>query len=285
MKRSFLKWGSFLILVLFCCSFFGCAKKAAENQYAPNDESVLEKNTKTYTNNSNTDVTSSDRKVAVTAEFVLETNSFDGFVSSLNDQVTALNGYTVSSRIYSEKSSSQNGSAQLTVKIPKEQYTVFVAFLKQNANVVLQRENSEDVTKQISDAKATETALKTTEERLLELLKKAESLQDILTLEEKLKDIRTQLEILAADLSNLNNRVAYVTANLSIEDVKEYTQSENSFWNGIQTSFSTSIKSLAFLAKGASYVFVFLLPYLVIFGIIAVAVFGILKTVKNKKKK
>ena len=64
---------------------------------------------------------------------------------------------------------------------------------------------------QYYDTQAELNALRTQEERLLDLLEQAQSLDDILKLEEQLGTIRTKIEKLTTRLNQLNNLVNFAT--------------------------------------------------------------------------
>ena len=65
--------------------------------------------------------------------------------------------------------------------------------------------------------------LETEQERLMALLEQAESLEDILTLEKYLSDVRYQLERMESQLRTYDNLVDYTTVHMYITEVKELT--------------------------------------------------------------
>ena len=82
---------------------------------------------------------------------------------------------------------------------------------------------TENVTSQYYDTQARLTAYQTQEARLLEMMEKAETVEDIITIEEKLTDLRYRIESLQSTLKNWDRQVSYSTISLDVEEVQEYT--------------------------------------------------------------
>lgn len=67
------------------------------------------------------------------------------------------------------------------------------------------------------------TALETEESRLLELLAAAANMSDLLEIESRLTEVRTELEKVKSQLRIYENQVSYGTIYLTVSEVKEYT--------------------------------------------------------------
>ena len=129
-------------------------------------------------------------------------------------------------------------------------------------------------------------ALQTEESRLLELLAKAETLEDLLTIEQRLTDVRAELEEVTSALRVFDNQVDYATLHLDVSEVKEFTEvtEPETVWQRIGVGFKESLKGVGtFLEE----VFVFLivsLPYLSLIAVVVVAVVLPLRRNMRKKK-
>ena len=102
-----------------------------------------------------------------------------------------------------ESSNIQNGSAYsgrryrnatITARIPAKDVDSFVDRVGEISNIVSSRQTVEDVTLSYVATESRMKALQTEESRLLELLSKAETLDDLLTVEKRLTQVRTELE-------------------------------------------------------------------------------------------
>lgn len=224
----------------------------------------------------------SDRKLIRTISIEAETEELTALTDALNARIAALGGYVESKNL-------RNGSAysgyvrrtlSLTVRIPAEKADEFVAQVSENSNIVSSTESIDDVTLQYVDTESHVKALETEQDRLLALLEKADTLKDILTLEERLTDVRYELERYASYLRTLDNQVTYATIHLSVTEVKEYTpviEEEPTVWQRISTGFGRSLKNIGESLTNFFVWFTVNSPYILIWGVIIAVVVLILR--------
>ena len=152
------------------------------------------------------------RKVNIDAE----TEDLETLLGSLTSQISALGGYIEQQELYngSSYSSYRHRSANLTVRIPAEKLDSFIGQVKDVSNVVSYNESQDDVTLTYVSTESRIKALETEQERLLELLSKAENMSDLLEIEARLTDVRYELENVTSQLRVLTNKVDYATVHL-----------------------------------------------------------------------
>ena len=90
-----------------------------------------------------------------------------------------------------------------------------------NAPAVLY--NAEDVTLRYVDMQARMDSLQTEYDRISELLKEADSLDNIIELENRLTDIRYEMQSYGAQMKAMKNQATYSTIYLNVKQVIEYT--------------------------------------------------------------
>lgn len=145
-------------------------------------------------------------------------------------------------------------------------------------------ENVQDVTLTYVDLQSHRDALQTEQERLLQLLEQAESIEDIITIEQRLSDVRYQLESMESQLRSYDNQVDYSTVYLYIDEVEVYTPvEEETTWERISAGFMDSLKSIGEGIKEAAIWFVIHIPYLVIWAIVIVIIVLILKRSRSAR--
>ena len=217
----------------------------------------------------------------------VETNDMDALLENVEAKIAELGGYV-------EGRQMQNGSiyasrryrhGSLTVRIPAEELDKFVSGVSGVANVVSNRETTEDVTLSYVENESRVKALETEQDRLLELLAKAESMDDILRIESRLTEIRSELEAVKSTLRVYDNQVNYSTVYLDIDEVTEYTEPEpETVWQRMGTGI---VKSWKNMVKGLGNLLVFLvvaLPYLLPIGAVATVVILLARGKKKAKK-
>jgi hypothetical protein len=236
---------------------------------------------------------SSDRKLIKTVDVSLETENYDSLLAELDSQVTALGGY-IESR-YSSNSSYQNPSyasgqdlryTTMTVRMPKDQLDTFLDSVSEQTNVVSISENVEDVTLQYVDMESHKKALVTEQERLMELLEQAQTVEDIISIEDRLSEVRYQIESMESQLRTYDNKIDYSTVYLTINEVMQYSLSESeTVGERIRNGFLDSLEGVKDGVTEFAIWFVIKLPYLVVWAvIIAVIVFVFLKIRKLRTK-
>ena len=130
------------------------------------------------------------------------------------------------------------------------------------------------------------------DERFVELLAKAEDMDILLKIQDRLTDVRYELERYASYLRTLDNQVTYATIRLSITEVKEYTpvvEEEPTAWQRITKGFRRSLKNIG---EDVTEFFIWLAvnsPYLLIWGILGTVALVLLrrrgwKRVRRNKK-
>lgn len=216
-----------------------------------------------------------------------ETEDMDVLLEKVNARINELGGYVESQEIYngSAYSGTRYRNAEITVRIPAEKLNSFVNDVSAVSNIVSSNQTTEDVTLSYVATESRVKALETEQERLLELLAKAETMEDLLTVESRLTDVRAELEQVTSTLRVMDNQVDYSTVYLTVNEVREYTVVEEpeTVWDRIGTGFMESLEEIG---DGFVELFVFLIvnfPYFVILGAVLTVVILILRRRKKKK--
>ena len=214
-------------------------------------------------------IAQSDRKLIRTVDMSVEAmeQDYDMFLATLQDQVQSLGGYIENMDRYNGSSygSRNTRHANLTLRIPKDRLDGFLDMVSDIANVVRRSDRVEDVTLTYVDLASHRNALRIEQERLLELLEQAESVEDILTIENRLSNVRYQLESMESRMRTMDNQVDYSTVYLYVSEVRELTpMAERTVWERIVYGFTDSLEDIG---DGAVDLFVWVvvnLPYLVL---------------------
>lgn len=255
--------------VLLLLSLAGCAaaSKAEMGNAMPDDYLSTEDSYSTE----NATVLPENRKLIQTVNMYAETEDLDAVLQQINSRIAELKGYVESSNVQngSAYSGRRYRSANLTIRIPAKDLEAFLDKVDDISNIVSSRKTVEDVTLSYVATESRMKALQAEETRLLELIAKAETLNDLLTIEKRLTEVRTELEKVTSALRVFDNQVDYATVHLSIDEVKEYTEvtEPETVWQRIGSGFKKSVKGVwNFLTE----LFVFLivaLPYAVMLAV------------------
>ena len=224
------------------------------------------------------------RKWIITIDMNVETDNLDTLMANLDQKINSLGGYVEDQNIHngSNYASRRYRNANLTIRVPEKEVDQFTSDISGLANVVSQNLRREDITLQYVATSSRVTALETEQTRLLELLAKAETMEDLLEIEARLTDVRYELENYTSQLRLYDNQVDYATIYLYINEVQEYTPVEEpTFLERIKNTFSDSLEGLG---DGIVNITVFLVgnsPYLLVFGLL---VFVGVRLIKHRGK-
>lgn len=230
-----------------------------------------------------------ERKLIRNVSMHLETREFDALTKSISDAVTFFGGYMEQSDVsgnslyWSDERSSR--CSNLTARIPENKLDAFLTEVSGQGNVTYKNESVQDVTLQYTDITSRKKTLQMEQDRLWELLEKAESIDAVIALEARLSEVRYQLESIESQLRTLDNQIVYSTVYLSIQEVQVLTSTDPDtisvrIQKGLSRSFNTlKISSVDFLVW-----FISSLPILAVFAVLVfIAVIILKKPLKRRK--
>lgn len=234
------------------------------------------------------DSVSTNRKLIRTVSLTLETEEYDVLLNGISERIAACGGY-VENLDADTRYSSDSRYARMTIRVPAARLDEFVSSVSGISNVVQKSENTQDVTLSYVDLESHASALRTEQERLIELLAKAENLTEILEIEDRLTDVRYELEYMESQLRTYDNLVDYATVTLTISEVKVLTDTEpveKGFWEKIGDGFKESLNDVWEGLKSFFSFIVIAVPYLVVVAVIVgIILLIIILCVKKSRKK
>jgi hypothetical protein len=173
------------------------------------------------------------------------------------------------------------GSATLAMRIPTDDLDATLDKIRALGTVDELRTNAVDVTNEVRDLDARISTLKASTARIEGLLAEATSISDIITLENELATRQAELESLEARQRGLDDQVSLSTITLSLttepvvivedEGPSTFLDGLESGWNGL-----TAFVSWFLVVLGV------LLPWLVLFALVGLAVLWIVRGSKKR---
>ena len=188
-----------------------------------------------------------NRKLIRTVHLDVETYDFETLMKKLEDHISALAGYIEQSDI--SGNSIQNDysrrHAYMTVRIPSTDLDRFISSVQADGNITNKSESTNDVTLQYSDLESRKKSLTIEQDRIWALLEKADTLESVIALEERLSEIRYELESMESRLRLYDNQVEYSTVHVNVQEVKIYTPTAPlTFTERITKGFSENIDNM-----------------------------------------
>ncbi len=307
--RKKITWRYVVLAGLMAVGLTGCgaSSKSAQAEAAVADSAYLSDDMYSYENSYYEETASEDydsaagstetaekvqdtsRKLIKNVDMSVETEEFDTLLANVERRIEMLGGYIETSNIYNGSaynSYSNLRNANITARIPAQKLDEFLSLVSESSNVISKNENVTDVTLQYVDMQSHKEALQTEQQRLLELLEQAETIDDIITLESRLSDVRYQIESMESQLRTFDNQVSYSTVYLYIDEVKTYTQvEEQTRLQQMTSGFVNSLKGIGNGFLDFCVAFVIALPYLVVWAVIIVVIILLIRLIVKKSKK
>jgi hypothetical protein len=152
----------------------------------------------------------------------------------------------------SQGGSGENRSATLTIRVPSNRFDdALTALKKLDGEVITSNVSAKDVTDQLVDLQARLTAAQALEQRYLQILTQAKTVDEILRVESTLANTRTQIEQLKAQQKTLTNQVAFSTITLSVSSVPVILTDPKPVWEPSKT-FDRAVAALTVLMRTAA---------------------------------
>lgn len=261
--------------------FYG--EKYGENEVAYEEPAEVEEAGAVEEQN----VVESSRKLIKTVHMNVETENFDELIQILNQKIEALGGYVEQ---FSSSGVENYRYSSITARIPKTKLDEFLETVEGASNITYRQESVEDVTLNYVDLESHKKMLLKEQDRLLELLDEAVSIEDIITIESRLTEVQYQIESMESQLRTYDNQIDYSTVYLEVEEVVRYTPQEPvGTWERIQTGFTENLYSVIDGIKNFFIGLIISIPNLVVFfaviGILALIVRVIIKWEKKHSAK
>lgn len=227
------------------------------------------------------------RKLIRTVDMDVETDTFEQLLASIQGRITALGGYVEQSDTSGQGINSYNHPiprfAYLVARIPSDKLDSFISSVEGSGNVTSKSVNTRDVTLQYSDIESRKKTLSVEQDRIWALLEKADSLEAVIALEERLSEIRYELESMESQLRLYDNQVDYSTVTLRISEVTAYTPvTPETVGERIEKGFSRSLDNVK---DAAVNLFVALVSSSPIWVPLLLLLLLILALLKHRRKK
>ena len=233
-------------------------------------------------------------KIIYTAHANIETIDFDGSVEQVYVLLEQYGAYIENSYITGKSYSTEFYGhqsyrvAEFTIRVPREFYSALTSSLETLGNVVSMNSSVDNITTQYIDTQSRLESYRIEEERLLDMLGQATTVEEMILINERLSEVRYNIESLTAQLKHWDNKVNYCTVTLYISEVKELTVQvpvQRTYWQELGDGLKNTFKDLGRFFKNLFKFIVVNFPVIIILAVIAVAVITIIRKAKRKAPK
>jgi hypothetical protein len=233
----------------------------AESRYAP-------------TESGNADI---DRRLVKTGYISMEVNDITEAMAGVASVASELGGYVVSSNESGDKDITYG---RISIRVLSDRFDeAFEKLRKLAVKVTNKSTDSQDVTEEYTDLQAQLRNLEATEAQYLELLKKAETVEDTLKVYQQLSNVRSEIE-------RIKGRIQYLerTSDMALIEVSLYKTKpiDGTGWNALET-LKSAVRGLAAFGKALANIVIWLAIFSPVWIIILVVVLYFTRWRKRRK--
>lgn len=265
---------------------------AAENNYKSEydytySESVSAGGTEVDFSDKDTTLDAADtveKKIVKTYRIYLESKAFDDALSLITNEAERLGGYVSQSSVSGNASTGRSRSASYTVRIPSADVEAYIDTISAVCNVRSTSLTTDDITDSYYGSKARMESLVEQESRLEAMMDKAQTLSEMLAIEDKLTDVRAQINALNKQIQLMDKSVDYSYIYVDLSEVIEYHVEDPTYLQRLGESFGDSFVNFVEVLGEVLIIFVWILPFLLVGGVIAIVAVTISQKKKRTKK-
>lgn len=229
-------------------------------------------------------------KIIKTVNMNTETKEYDRALVEL-DRLISENGGFIESSSSNGQSLDYAGvyrrSAKYTIRIPAEKLNGFLSASQQLLNVTYSHSSSQNVTTEYYDIQSRLEVLKTERDALNAMLEKADTVENMLHIRDRLYNVIEEIESYETQLRLYDSLVSYSTVNMTVDEVVEYTKvvaKEPTWGERLVEAFKESWQDFADGFQNFTVGFLYAVPTLLVLGVIATVVILILRPIWRKQR-
>lgn len=237
------------------------------------------------------DVSQYAEKVIRNVSMYAESREFDRALEEIRASVAFLGGYEQSVNVTGKSYHSSTQycrTARMTLRIPAESLDAFLGEVGELVNVTSETMNSMNVTAEYYDMEARIGVLESEKAAYEEMLKKSDDVTYLLKIKDRLYNVIEEIESYKTQLRVYDNKVAYSTVTMTLDEVIEYTPivtPRDSFGTRISNAFRESWQDFADGCESFFLGIVYSLPTLILLGAIGAGIFAVIFVSVKKAKK
>ena len=229
----------------------------------------------------------SEKKIR-TVNISLAVKSVENAAKELKDKVKTQGGYIESEDFSTLNEWDDTKRMSFTIRIPKNNVDGFLEFLDGEGRILSKSENLQDVRLQYRDTKNHIKALETEQERILALMEKAETVEQLIALESRLTDIRYQLDSYNSEILEYDNKVDFSTIYLELQgtvDDQLNSKPSYSFSDKVRDGFYRNILAIQLFFLDIAVFAVVYIPQIILVLLVIMALLLLNKKLNTKAKK
>lgn len=229
-----------------------------------------------------------EQKIIKTASLAITVDDVDKTAGQISNEVALVNGFVQNSSVTEDEKGKKY--ANLIIRVPVSSFDSLIGKIKSLAKLVEREDiNGREVTEEYIDLQADLMHNQAVEAQYLELLKRAQKVEEIIAVREKLDQVQGEIERLKGRMRYLDNQTEMSTINVNISNEAQISLPAEKWQPYV--IFKEAVKNLIISLQGfvnfiivAFFWLISIIPYLLILGLIYLIVRLIYRKSKRLKR-
>jgi len=228
-----------------------------------------------------------EQKVILESSLDIATDRFDEVSARIRGVAAENDGFVQSSEQITMGGVSDLRRLSITIRVPQERYEAVFTQLKTLGVLRSANESQRNVTTEYYDMRARLRTRLIEEERLLALIERTETIEDILELEALLGNVRTQIEVLQTQMTSIDRLVSHSTIHIFVMEVEDETTviMPANLSERVYASFIRSVNQTLRFAQGVLVFLVGISVPLFVALVAGAVIWGLFRITRFSKKK
>ena len=215
-----------------------------------------------------------ERQIITTAQATVQVDDPAGSADRLAEQVTGLGGRVDDRHTWAGSEDEERPPrASITLRVPSDDLTTVIEDLAEIGDVLEVAQSSEDVTQEVVDIDARIDALRTSTDRLREIMAEASDSADLLEAETALSERQAELESYLSQREALADQVAMSTLTVELQPTAAAEVETSGFVGGLSSGWNALLAFLSTVLVIAGT----LVPWVAVIGLPVAAVLLVLR--------
>jgi hypothetical protein len=221
---------------------------------------------------------STDRRIVKTGSLTLEVDSTVQTIDKVAAIADELGGYVVSSNKHAD---GETIAGSISIRVPVERFDEALGKIRKLAiEVPYENTAGTDITEEYTDLEAQLRNLEATEAQYLELLQKAQTVEDILKVQRELSNVRGQIEQIKGRIQYLERTSDTALIEVNLQETKAVGESG---WSAMKT-LKSAVDGFITFGKVLASLVIWLVIFCPVWGIILFLVIFFRRRRKAKAK-
>ena len=301
------------MLLTSCGSGMKAADRADTNSYAPQADNAAEyksddaySDSEAYDNGESSSMSYKQSEVKAintqmlvySCDMSIDVLEFDEAVDKIHDLISKYNGF-IESENYNDGGSTSKWqysdiekwkNLYATIRVPSANYDDFCKEAEEIGDMRRKNSSVQNLTTEYSDLKTTLSIYEAKEKRYLDILSEIKSEQEAIEVENELTSIQIEIAKIKTRMNNIENDVAYSFINLTLNEVREYSEKPvvertDTFGQRLKNTISRTWSGFLYFLENLLFILIRILPYILIIGIITFIIVKIVKFFAKRSEK